>query len=135
MSAMVLSLCLAIPAGVLFKYFDIALRRRNIIMVHLVDAWVKKGKDSRIPLLMYSIIFLTFILSFVFYLILLFPGYYTVHYLLNHLPAPILQGLRFASEVLPLLGIVVAMQAIHFKPGEAISIYKKSTGGKQKQTA
>ena len=42
-----------------------------------------------------------------------------------------MQGLRLASEVLPLMGIVVAIKSIHFKPGEAFSLYTQTITGKR----
>lgn len=129
MAAMVMAVCLAIPAGILFKTIDIEMRRRNVFMVHWVDSWVKRGKEKRIPQLIYIGIVLTFMRSFIFYSIMLFPGYFIINYLIEHLPVQMLQGLRLSSEVLPLLGIIVAIKAIHFKPGETLSVYKKTIRG------
>lgn len=129
MAAMVMSICCAIPVGILFKTIDIEMRRRNVFMVHWVDSWVKRGKEKRIPLLIYIGIVLTFMRSFIFYSIVLFPGYFIINYLIEHLPAQMLQGLRLSSEVLPLLGIIVAIKSIHFKPGETLSVYKKTIRG------
>lgn len=129
MAAMVMAVCLAIPAGILFKTIDIGMRRRNVFMVHWVDSWVKRGKEKRIPLLIYIGIVLTFMRSFIFYSIMLFPGCFIINYLIEHLPAQMLQGLRLSSEVLPLLGIIVAIKSIHFKPGETLSVYKKTIRG------
>lgn len=129
MAAMVMAVCLAIPAGILFKTIDIGMRRRNVFMVHWVDSWVKRGKEKRIPLLIYIGIVLTFMRSFIFYSIMLFPGCFIINYLIEHLPTQMLQGLRLSSEVLPLLGIIVAIKSIHFKPGETLSVYKKTIRG------
>lgn len=129
MAAMVMAVCLAIPAGILFKTIDIGMRRRNVFMVHWVDSWVRRGKEKRIPLLIYIGIVLTFMRSFIFYSIMLFPGCFIINYLIEHLPAQMLQGLRLSSEVLPLLGIIVAIKSIHFKPGETLSVYKKTIRG------
>ena len=131
MAALVLAVCVAIPAGILFKKVDIFMRRRNVFMVHWVDSWVREGKENRISMLIYGGIILTFLRSFIFYVILLYPGYLIIYYLLYHLPANVMQGLRLASEILPLMGIVVAIKSIHFKPGEAFSLYKQTITGKR----
>jgi len=131
MAAMVLAICCAIPAGILFKTIDIEMRKRNVFMIHWVDSWVKAGKEKRIPLLIYVGIILTFMRSFIFYGIMLFPGYSIIQYLISHLPTQVLQGLRLSSEVLPLLGIIIAIKSIHFKPSEALSVYKKTIMGEK----
>ncbi|MBD3271345.1 MAG: hypothetical protein GF384_02255 [Elusimicrobia bacterium] len=131
MAALVLGITFAIPAGMLFKMIDVEMRRRNVFMIHHVDTWVKNGKENRIPLLIYVGIILTFLRSFVFLYGMLYVGWLIIAYLIGVLPTSLLQGLRFASEVLPLLGIVIALHGIHFKASEAIGAYVQTVKGKK----
>ncbi|MFH1378947.1 MAG: PTS sugar transporter subunit IIC [bacterium] len=131
MAAMILGICLAIQAGILFKKIDVSMRKLNVLMVHWIDACVIKGQEKRIPLFIYIGIVLSFARSFIFYIMLLYPGYLVIALLINRLPPEIMRGLHLSSEVLPLLGIIVAMKAVHLKPAELFSQYKNKVFKKQ----
>lgn len=133
MAALVLGICFAVPAGILFKTIDVEMRRRNVFMVHWVDRWVREGKESRIPLLIFIGILFAFLRSFLFYLVMIYPGYKAVFFLISNLPKEIMQGLHLASEVLILLGIIVAYKSIHFRPLETFNVFRQTVSKKNSE--
>ena len=103
-SSVILALSLALPAGILFKYFDIKLRYLNSKIASWVEAGVKDGKEYRISTGVYIGLGLFFVKAFLFYVILIYPGNLILSFVFDNLPARVHMGLGVAWYILPVVG-------------------------------
>jgi len=104
-AGVILALALSIPAGMLFRKFDILVRYVNVKIMHWVEEGVMVGSEKRISIGIYSGLGLFFLKSFILYLIVIYPGQIAVNLLYHQLSHKILAGLRLAWVLLPVLGM------------------------------
>jgi mannose/fructose/N-acetylgalactosamine-specific phosphotransferase system component IIC len=114
-SVFILSLLVAIPLGMLFRPLDIWMRYMNVKVVHWVDDNIKRGNEDAIGFGIGIGIFLFFLRSFIFYIILFYPGLLIVRLIYHKLPMFAINGLNICWWVLPVAGFGMMFYNFHHK--------------------
>ncbi|HBU68861.1 MAG TPA: hypothetical protein DEE98_00580 [Elusimicrobia bacterium] len=111
----VLAMLLAIPAGMLYKQFDIIVRYFNVSVMRWVEEGVKNGDERRIEYGVHFSLLLFFFKSFVFYFLLIATGKLLVHGMFLKLPGGVMEGFDITWHVLP--AFAMAVMLVSFLPG------------------
>ena len=115
-AAMILALILSVPAGILFRRVDIFVRYLNVNVMHRVEKAVMAGNEKSIGLGIFTGLGLFFLKAFVLYLILIYPGQRVVDIVYHNLNGRVLDGLRLAWMLLPVLGM--GLMLVNFRNGK-----------------
>lgn len=113
--ALVLAMALAIPVMVLHKRLEISLRYLNIRISHWVEKGVREGSEIRIGQGVFLGLAAYFLMSFVFYLAVLYPGQLLVTLIYNQLGQGMIKTLETAALLLPVAGIGILIVGYHSK--------------------
>jgi mannose/fructose/N-acetylgalactosamine-specific phosphotransferase system component IIC len=105
--AVVLCLLLAVPAGILFRQVDIALRNYNVQVMHWIEQGVAAGREQRINHGIMIGIALFFVKAFVFYIVFIFAGQWVIRTIFPLLSERVIAGLAFAWRMLPVMGLAM----------------------------
>ncbi|MCX5781955.1 MAG: PTS sugar transporter subunit IIC [Elusimicrobia bacterium] len=108
-SAIILAMALSLPLGILFRIFDVRLRFYNSKIARWIEEGIKKGKEKRIELGIYSGLILFYFKAFIFYLVLIYPGQIFLKEIFNVLPFQIKSGLEVAWYLLPAAGLSIVL--------------------------
>ena len=115
-AGVMVALCVSIPAGILFRSSDILVRYMNVAIMHWVENGVKDGKEGRISLGVYSGVLLFFLKAFILYVALIYPGRKITELIYGHLAPRVLEGLRLAWFLLPVMGMGLLL--VNFRNGK-----------------
>jgi mannose/fructose/N-acetylgalactosamine-specific phosphotransferase system component IIC len=115
--ALVVALLMALPAGMIVRYVDIAIRRRNEIFIPWITRRLEAGDETVLWKAVSIGIFLWFVKAWVLFVVLGFAGQFIVDQVLVRCPARLWAGLDFAGRTLPLLALGSVMNYFFTRRG------------------
>lgn len=114
-AALVVAMILALPAMMLFKRAEFALRYFNVRISHWVEKGVAEGKEGRIARGVMLGLGLYFLKAFIFFLAVMYPGKLLTAFIFSLLPPQAVSALTLVLGVLPAVGMGMMLVSFHNK--------------------
>ena len=108
-----LSLALAVIVAMAFKTIDIRTRYINPKIIHWVESSIKNGNEDALSQGIGLGVFLFFLRSFLFYLIMMKPGLMLITYTYPKLPLFVVEGLNLCWWLIPAAGLGILLLSFH----------------------